>query len=122
MKIQNLSKYTKVPIDLRGNKMHAQFAPNGKELVFNYKVRDNNYNIYTISVNGKRLERIIANAFENTYPRFTPRGDAILYFSKKHTKNVNDEIYKILKKFIDFFKFDFTFNDIRREFNCLALV
>lgn len=84
---------TKVPIDLRGNKMHAQFAPNGKELVFNYKVRDNNYNIYIISINGKRRKKIIDNAFENTYPRFTPRGDAILYFSKKHTKNVNDEIY-----------------------------
>jgi len=45
------------------------------------------------SVNGKRLERIIANVFENTYPRFTPRGDSILYFSKKHTKNVIDELY-----------------------------
>jgi TolB protein len=83
----------KVPIKLKGNKMYAQFAPNGKELIFNYKVRDNNYNIYFISVNGKRLKKIIDNAYANTYPRFTSLGDAILYFSKKHTKNVNDEIY-----------------------------
>ena len=83
----------KVPIDLKGNKMYAQFAPNGTELVFNYKVRDNNYNIYIISANGKRRKRIVDNAFENSYPRYTPRGDAILYFSKKNTKNVNDEVY-----------------------------
>jgi len=91
----NLAERTliKVPIDLKGNKMYAQFAPNGKELVFNHKVRDNNYNIHVISVNGKRRKKIIDNAFENTYPRYTPRGDAILYFSKKHTKKVNDELY-----------------------------
>jgi len=91
----NLAERTliKVPIDLKGNKMYAQFAPNGKELVFNHKVRDNNYNIHVISVNGKRRKQIIDNAFENTYPRYSPRGDAILYFSKKHTKKVNDELY-----------------------------
>lgn len=83
----------KVPINLKGNKMYAQFAPNGNELVFNHKVRNNNYNIYTISSNGKRLEKIIDNAYENTYPRYSGRGDAILYFSKKHTKNSNDELY-----------------------------
>jgi TolB protein len=84
---------TKVPIKLKGNKMYAHFAPNGKELVFNHKLRENNYNIYIISVNGKRLENIISNGFENTYPRYSPKGDAILYFSKKHTKNKNDELY-----------------------------
>lgn len=83
----------KVPIDLKGNKIYAQFAPNGKELIFNHKVSDNNYNIHVISKNGKRREKIIDNAFENTYPRYSPRGDAILYFSKKHTKNINEELY-----------------------------
>jgi TolB protein len=83
----------KVPTGLKGNKMYAQFAPNGMELIFNYKVRDNNYNIYTMSKNGKRRKKIIDNAYANTYPRFTRRGDAILYFSKKHTKNINDEVY-----------------------------
>ena len=83
----------KVPTGLKGNKMYAQFAPNGMELIFNYKVRDNNYNIYTMSKNGKRRKKIIDNAYANTYPRYTRKGDAILYFSKKHTKNVNDEVY-----------------------------
>jgi len=91
----NLSGKTlkKVPIDLKGNKMYAQFAPNGGELVFNYKVSDNNYNIYTISKNGKRRRTIINNAYRNVYPRYRPKGDAILYFSKKHTKNIDNEIY-----------------------------
>lgn len=83
----------KIPTGLKGNKLYAQFAPNGMELIFNYKVRDNNYNVYTISVKGKRLKKIIDNAFENAYPRYTRKGGAILYFSKKHTKNVNDEVY-----------------------------
>lgn len=83
----------KVPISLKGNKTYAQFAPNGKELIFNYKVGDNNYNIYMISLSGKRLKTIVNNAYANLYPRFSPVGDAILYFSGKHTKRKNDEIY-----------------------------
>ena len=91
----------KVPIDLKGNKMHGQFAPNGGELIFNYKVADNNYNIYIINKKGKRRKKIIDNAYKNSYPRYTPKGDAILYHSRKHTKNIDDEVYVyniILKK------------------------
>jgi TolB protein len=84
---------TKVPIPLKGNKSFAQFAPNGKELIFNYKITDDNYNIYMISNNGKRLKTIVNNAYANMYPRFSPSGDAIVYFSRKHTKGQDDEIY-----------------------------
>lgn len=83
----------KVPIDLKGNKFHGQFAPNGGELIFNYKVADNNYNIYIINKKGKRRKKIVDNAFKNSYPRYSPKGDAILYFSRKHTKKMNDEVY-----------------------------
>ena len=83
----------KVPIPLKGNKSYGQFAPNGKELIFNYKVSDNNYNIYMISLSGKRLKTVVNNAYANMYPRFSPSGDAILYFSRKHTNRKNDEIY-----------------------------
>jgi len=91
----NLAKgtITKVPIPLKGNKTYAQFAPNGKELVFNYKLKDNNFNIYIISAKGKRLELIIKNTHKNLYPHYSPRGDVIVYFSRKHTKNIEDEIY-----------------------------
>ena len=83
----------KVPIPLKGNKTYGQFAPNGKELIFNYKVGDNNFNIYMISLSGKRLKTIVNNAYANMYPRFSPSGDAILYFSGKHTNRKNDEVY-----------------------------
>ena len=83
----------KVPITLKGNKTFAQFAPNGKELIFNYKISDNNYNIYMVSLSGKRLKTIVNNAYANLYPRFSPTGDAILYFSRKQTKGEDDEIY-----------------------------
>lgn len=92
---------SKVPIPLKGNKTHAQFAPNGAEIVFNYKVSDNNYNIYRCSLKGKRLKKLIDNAYKNVYPRFTSKGDAIVYYSAKHTKGEDDEIYAyniILKK------------------------
>lgn len=83
----------KVPIPLNGNKSFGQFAPNGKELIFNYKISDNNYNIYIISIAGKRLKTIINNAYKNEYPRFSPKGDAILYYSRKNSKGEYDEIY-----------------------------
>lgn len=83
----------KVPVPLKGNKSYAQFAPNGKELVFNYKISDNNYNIYIVGTNGKRLKTIVNNAYENLYPRYSPKGDAILYFSRKNSKREYDEIF-----------------------------
>lgn len=86
-------KMLRIPIPLKGNKSFAQFAPNGTELVFNYKINDNNFNIYMISTKGKRLKTLIKNGNKNLYPHFSPRGDAIVYFSRKHTKNVDDEIY-----------------------------
>lgn len=91
----NLAKgiTTKIPIPLKGNKSFAQFAPNGQELVFNYKISDNNFNIYIISVKGRRFKTIINNAHKNMYPRYSPRGGAITYFSRKDTKNKDDEIY-----------------------------
>ncbi|MCK5400328.1 MAG: PD40 domain-containing protein, partial [Flavobacteriaceae bacterium] len=84
---------SRVPIPLKGNKSFAQFAPNGTELIFNYKVNDNNFNIYIISAKGKRLKTAIKNGHKNLYPRYSPRGDAIVYFSRKHTKDKDDEIY-----------------------------
>ncbi|RLD28410.1 MAG: hypothetical protein DRI75_06725 [Bacteroidetes bacterium] len=84
---------TKIPIPLKGNKTFAQFAPNGKEIAFNYKVNDNNFDIYIIYHKGTRLKKIIANSYKNLYPRYSPRGDEIVYFSRKHTKNKDDEIY-----------------------------
>lgn len=83
----------KVPIPLKGNKSYGQFAPNGKELIFNYKVSDDNYNIYMIGLNGKRMKTVVNNAYANMCPRFSPTGDAIVYFSRKHTKGEDDEIY-----------------------------
>ncbi|TVZ60059.1 TolB protein [Flavobacteriaceae bacterium MAR_2010_105] len=83
----------KVPVPLNGNKSYAQFAPNGKEIVFNYKVSDNNFNIHKVGLNGKRLRTYVNNAYQNMYPRFSPVGDAILYFSRKQTKREADEIY-----------------------------
>ena len=84
---------TKIPIPLKGNKTFAQFAPNGKEIVFNHKVNDNNFDIYIIFHKGTRLKKIIDNKYKNLYPRYSPRGDEIVYFSRKHTKNKDDEIY-----------------------------
>ena len=83
----------KLPIPLNGNKSYGQFAPNGKELIFNYKKGDNNFNINMVAVNGKRLKTIVNNAYANMYPRFSPSGDAIVYYSRKHTKGEDDEIY-----------------------------
>lgn len=83
----------RIPIPIKGNKLYAQFAPNGQELVFNHKVRDNNFNIYICSIKGKRLKKILDNAYANLNPRYSSRGDAIAYFSRKHTKGEDDEIY-----------------------------
>ncbi len=91
----------RLPIKIKGNKLFAQFAPNGQELVFNHKVGDNNFNIYYCSINGKRLRKVRDNAYANLRPSFSPRGDAFAFYSKKDSKGEHDDIYVyniILKK------------------------
>jgi len=83
----------RIPVPIKGNKLYGQYAPNGQELIFNHKVGDNNFNIYRCNVKGKRLKKMVDNAYANLYPRYTSLGDAIVYFSRKHTKGEDDEIY-----------------------------
>lgn len=83
----------RIPIPIKGNKLYGQFAPNGQEMIFNHKVDDNNFNIYMCNLKGKRLKKLVDNAHANLYPRFSSRGDAFVYFSRKDTQGETDEIY-----------------------------
>lgn len=83
----------RIPIPVKGNKLFAQYAPNGQEVVFNHKVGDNNYNIYYCSIKGKRLKKVRDNAYANLRPHFSPRGDAFAYYAPKDTKGATNNVY-----------------------------
>ena len=55
----------KIPIPLKGNKSFAQFAPNGKELVFNYKVSNFNRAIQSERQPGSNFKPFIYSAALN---------------------------------------------------------
>jgi len=83
----------KIPIQLNADKTFAQFAPNGKQVVFCVQEHPDNFNIYIVSHKGRRLKKVIDNSFGNLYPRYSPKGDNIVYFSNKNIQNKNDVIY-----------------------------
>ena len=83
----------KVPIALDGNKTFGQFAPNGVDLAFNYENTNDDIDIYLINYKGKRLKKIIDDEFKNLRPQYSPRGNAIAYFSNKNNIKDTDVIY-----------------------------
>ena len=83
----------RVPLLLIGNKTHAQFAPNGVQIIFNLEDIRGDYDIYLVDHKGKRPEKIVDDAFKNMYPHFSPRGDNVMYFSNKNNEGESDVIY-----------------------------
>lgn len=83
----------KMPIDLSYNKSHAQFAPNGVQMVFVCYDKKNESGIYMCSTKGKRLKKIINNKHLNLQPNLSPRGDNLIYYSNKNNQRESNVIY-----------------------------
>jgi TolB protein len=86
-------KTSVILLSLHGNKTHAQFAPNGVEYIFNLEDTKNDFDIYIAHSKGKKPKKIVDDAFMNLNPRYSPRGDNILYSSNKNNERETDVIY-----------------------------
>lgn len=84
---------SKIKLPLNGNKSFAAYAPNGVEVIFVHEKKLNDSDIYVASKKGKKVKKLIDDAYSNLYPQFTSRGDVIVYFSNKNIENENNVIY-----------------------------
>ena len=83
----------KIPISLNGDKSFGQFAPNGVDVVFNYENTSEDIDIYTINHKGKRLKKTVDDAYRKLRPRYSPKGNSIVYFTNKNNTGETDVVY-----------------------------
>ncbi len=83
----------KIPIKSKGEKKFAHFAPNGEDLVYNVIRTDNNVDIFKVHQKGKRTRKIVDNNNSNYYPRYSPKGDEVIYYSNKNPQGDSNIIY-----------------------------
>ena len=87
-KIRKLSK------NLQGKTpLFAAYNPTGKKIAVSLQESESKSNIIILKHNGKRLYDLTNNEFRNFYPRWSPDGIEIIFFSRKDTNNEDDEIY-----------------------------
>ena len=77
----------------KGKPVFGSFSPDGKSVALSLAETENRSNIVVINRRGKIIRQITQNEFRNTYPKWSNKGESILYFSRKETDNQDDEIY-----------------------------
>jgi TolB protein len=107
---------SKIPISLTGNKSFGQFAPNGVEIMFSLEDTKEDFDIYITHSKGRKPKKIVNDSYFNKYPRYSPRGDNIVYSSNKNNERETDVIYlyNIIteeRKRLSYFK-DHSFNPV----------
>ena len=80
---------------INGELIFGNFSPNGKYVAVSAKESDEKSNIILMKKNGKNIKRLTSNQLRNYYPKWSPNGNEIVYFSRKHTNNQDDEIYRL---------------------------
>lgn len=76
------------PIALTKFEIHYDYSwsPDGDWLLVS-SVRDGNYEIYKIKKDGSQSIRLTNNAYTDQFPRWSPKGDKIVYVSSKGTSS-----------------------------------
>lgn len=93
LKLKN-RKIRKLTKNLEGKTpLFAAYNPTGKKIAISLQESELKSNIIILKHNGKRWYDLTNNEFRNFYPRWSPDGKEIIFFSRKDTNNEDDEIY-----------------------------
>jgi TolB protein len=69
------------------------YSPTGNYIVFT-SMETNEFNLFLVTPNGKKLERLTKNQGSNEDPHFSPNGQFVVYSKKQGAKRVkNHRIY-----------------------------
>lgn len=73
----------------------SNYSPNGRQIAFSSKRKDEDPNLYIADVSGDNLRQVTNNNFRTLYPNWSPDGSRLVFFSRHETNNEDDEIYTI---------------------------
>ena len=76
-----------------GDFIFASYSPDGRSIATSFRKSETKSHIALLDSNGTFKRWLTRNDWRNFYPRWTADGNAIVYFSRKDTKNEDDEIY-----------------------------
>lgn len=80
---------------LKTTPIFGRYSPNGKHIAYSTISSEDESEIIIANKKGDKSKALIRNGFRNYYPRWSPDGKSILFFSRHETDNLNDEIYSI---------------------------
>jgi len=89
LKVKKISSFKEsIPI-------FSSFSPDGKIIAVSLKESEDKSNIILLDTLGNLIKELTDNVKRNYYPKWSNDGKEIVYFSRKETNNLDDEIYKI---------------------------
>ena len=78
-----------------GEPIFATFSPNGKFIATGLQASPNTSNLFLLNKKGKIIKQLTKEDSRNAYPKWSQKGDEIVYFSRKDTNNETDELYRL---------------------------
>ncbi|MGD1961152.1 MAG: hypothetical protein ACFB2Y_20015 [Fulvivirga sp.] len=78
---------------LSGQPVFASYSPDGASIALSEKFSDNHAEIVVINISGDIVYRYKNGGYRSFYPKWSPSGDELVFFSRHETDNANDEIY-----------------------------
>ena len=78
-----------------GEFIFAVYSPDGNKIAVSLRKSENTSNIIVLNKRGKLIQEITNNDYRNYYPKWSKDGKELIYFSRKETANMDDEIYRI---------------------------
>lgn len=92
--LNNLQVKQLTAIDI-GEPIFASFSPDGETIAVSIRESENKSNIVLIDSNGQTIKTLTKTDLRSFYPRWSNDGKEIVYFSRKETENLDDEIYRL---------------------------
>ncbi len=83
--------------DIKGEAIFAGYSPDGNSIAFSHRKSTDEAEIVLMTTEGRLIKRLGDNGFRSFYPRWSPDGAHILFFSRHQTDNQDDEIYLVNK-------------------------
>ncbi len=74
--------------------MHPDWSPDGGWVAF-YSSRHGQPDLFRVSVDGLTLERLTTHPLRDVWPRHSPDGSMLVFFSRRDTDDAFDELYTL---------------------------
>ncbi len=79
----------------KGEPIFANYSPNGQLIVVSIRESETKSNIVLLDSRGEIIRKLTDENLRSYYPRWSSDGEEIVYFSRKETENLDDEIYRL---------------------------